>query len=161
MRRKQEEGIPIGITRIGVNTGTVTIGNVGGETFSDYRALGDAINTAARLETVNNHLGTRVCVSGSTVALCSEFVGRPVGALVLKGKTEGVEAFEPLTPAHASSPQIAAYLEAYELLRREDPGAEAAFAALVETYPDDPLAAFHLARLQRGESGIRVVFEKK
>jgi adenylate cyclase len=159
--RKQAEGTPIGIARVGVNTGRVTIGNVGGKRFVDYRALGDAVNTAARLETVNGQLGTRICVSGSTVALCPQFVGRPVGSLVLKGKSVGIDAYEPLTAEAAGSPAIATYLAAYELLEQEDPEAERAFAALLEDHPDDPLAKFHLKRLRQGDSGTTVVLTSK
>ena len=75
----------------------------GGEALVDYRALGDAVNTTARLETVNGQLGTNVCISGATVDACPGFSGRPVGTLVLKGKSEGIEAFEPLPPAAADS----------------------------------------------------------
>ncbi len=159
--RKQVEGVPIGIARIGVNTGTVTIGNVGGKDFVDYRALGDAVNTAARLETVNGQLGTRVCVSGSTVALCPGFIGRPVGSLVLKGKSVGIDAYEPLSAEGAASSSTTAYLAAYDLLEREDPESESAFASLLEEYPEDPLAKFHLNRLRNGETGTTVVFTSK
>ncbi len=158
---KRKEGIPLGKTRIGVNSGLVIIGNFGGDTVFDYTAHGDAINTAARMESVNKHLGTRVCISGFTVAGCPDFIGRPVGTLVLKGKTKGIEAFEPLTEAEAGSSAVAAYLAAFELLERRDPDADTAFAALAENYPDDPLAAFHLKRLRAGETGTTIVMTEK
>ena len=49
------QGIAFGHTRIGVHTGEVIVGNFGGSTMFDYRALGDAVNTASRLEGVNKH----------------------------------------------------------------------------------------------------------
>lgn len=159
--RKRAEGIPLGDTRIGVNTGPVVVGNIGGEQHSDYRALGDPINTASRLETVNKHLGTRICVSGTTVAQCPDFVGRPVGTLVLKGKSEGVEAFEPLTQEESRSPGVTAYLDAFARLDTEPDGALPAFAALKDAYPDDPLVRFHLDRLEKGEAGRVVVMTEK
>jgi adenylate cyclase len=154
---KQGEGLTLGRTRIGVHSGVVTVGNVGGQRLLDYRALGDPINTAARLETANRHLGTRICVSGETATRCPGFRGRPVGRLVLKGKSAPIEAFEPLSEEQARSPAICAYLAAYRLLEADDPGARAAFAAVSE----DPVAAFHLARLARGETGAVVVFQEK
>ena len=158
---KREQGVPVGRTRIGVNTGLVTIGNVGSEAIVDYRALGDAVNAAARLETVNRQLGTTVCVSGATAAACPGFVGRPVGELVLKGKTEAIEAFEPLTPEERSSRRVEGYLEAYARMAAGEAGAKEAFAALHAVHPEDPLVAFHLARLEAGERGARVVLSAK
>jgi adenylate cyclase len=79
-------GFAFGSTRIGVHTGEVIVGNFGGEAMFDYRALGDAVNTAARLESVNRHLGTRICVSEATLSGCPGAAARPVGLLVMKGK---------------------------------------------------------------------------
>ncbi|HEX9646436.1 MAG TPA: adenylate/guanylate cyclase domain-containing protein [Alphaproteobacteria bacterium] len=160
-RAKRADGVPLGHTRIGVNTGPVIIGNVGGSSHSDYRALGDAINTASRLEGVNKYLGTRICIAATTVAQCDDFIGRPVGTLVLKGKTQGIEAFEPLGRQASSSHRITAYRQAFAKLDRADGEALAEFTGLAERYPDDPLVAFHLARLKSGETGRVVVMAEK
>ncbi len=159
--QKQMDGIPLGETRIGVNTGSTIIGNFGGEQRFDYTAHGDAINTAARLESVNTYLGTRVCVSGHTAKLCPEFRGRPAGTLVLKGKLQGIEVFEPLSREVMASDRVTAYLDAFERMKRKDPGAADAFSALLHRHPEDGLAAFHLKRLRKGESGVTVVMADK
>jgi adenylate cyclase len=159
--QREEKNIPFGATRIGVNTGTVLVGNFGGKTMLDYRALGDAINTAARLESINKQLGTRLCVSGTTVAQCKEFIGRPSGRLVLKGKTEAVDTYEPLTAEQAQQPHIIEYLAAYALMDKESPDAKEAFIKLTEKYPDDPLALYHAKRLKAGSTGSRVVMTDK
>jgi len=158
---QREQGMPFGHTRIGVNTGIVLIGNFGGKTMQDYRALGDAINTAARLESINKQLGTRICVSGATVAQCSGFIGRPSGRLVLKGKTEAVSTFEPLTVEQAGQPQNIEYLAAYALMEAESPEAKEAFHKLADKYPDNPLALYHSERLGAGETGSLVVMKGK
>lgn len=155
---KQADGLPIGITRIGVNSGTVIVGNVGGQSVYDYRALGDAINTAARLETANTQLGTRVLISAATAAAVPDFAGRPVGTLFLKGKTEGAEVF---TPPAADNAAQESYATAYGLMQRCEPGAEAAFAAIADAHPSDALARFHLQRLRRGETGADIVLQSK
>lgn len=155
-QRKNAEGIAIGLTRIGVHTGPVIVGNFGGERFFDYTAHGDAINTAARLESANKALGTRICVSAQVAGSIPSFSGRPVGNLVLKGRAGELAAFEPLSEADAASPQTQAYIEAYAKLEALDPSASQAFAAVVGQFGNDPLATFHLKRLLAGESGASV-----
>jgi adenylate cyclase len=160
-RRQREQGVPFGRTRIGVNAGSVLIGNFGGKTMLDYRALGDPINTAARLETINKQLGTRICVSNAVVAQCKNFIGRPSGHLVLKGKKEAVATFEPLTAEQAAQPHIVEYLAAYALMDAELPEAKEAFQKLAEKYPHDPLALYHAKRLSAGDVGSTVVMTEK
>jgi adenylate cyclase len=50
---------------------------------------------------------------------------------------------------------------AFEQKKAESPDALAAFEALAESYPDDPLVKLHLDRLQAGETGDLLVFKKK
>jgi adenylate cyclase len=159
--RKNAEGVPLGVTRIGVHTGYAIVGNFGGERYFDYTAHGDAINTAARLESVNKQLGTRICVSAQAVEHIPGFKGRPVGILMLQGKSEGLKVFEPLTDEQAASPATEAYLQAYAKLEANDPGASQAFAAVVGQYGEDSLATFHLKRLLAGEKGAVATFDKK
>ena len=156
---QRAQGLDFGCTRIGIHTGNAVVGNFGGESFFDYTAQGDTINTASRLESVNKHLGTNVCVSEATAARCPETPFRPVGILVLKGKSEGVEAFEPLSDVDAAS--TAAYRSAFEAMRDGDPGAEAAFTELLREFPNDTLAAFHAERLAAGEKGVTIVLREK
>jgi len=150
---KRGEGIALGETRIGVNSGLAMVGNFGGETLFDYTAHGDAINTAARLETANKALGTRICVSAATVAAIADFRGRPIGALLLRGKSAPIEVFEPL----ANGADLAAgeaYEAAYRCLAAGDPDALEAYAALAETHPRDPIVGLYLRRLKQGQTGV-------
>ena len=84
------------------------------------------LNTSARLESVNKHLGTRICVSGATSADFPGFRGRPVGTLVLKGKSIGIDTYESLEETELESPRIKAYREAFRLLDEEQPAASKA-----------------------------------
>jgi class 3 adenylate cyclase len=159
--RQRDRGIEFGITRIGVNTGVTVVGNFGGEKHFDYTATGDAINATARLESVNKQLGTRVCVSGSTARHCPNTRFRPVGELVLVGKSESVMTFEPLANGVEANGGIEDYMAAYRLMCDEAPQAGDAFRALAERYPEDALVRFHAARLAGGDTGARIVMKEK
>jgi len=155
-REWNARGVALGVTRIGVHAGPAIVGNFGGGRLFDYTAYGDTINAAARLEAVNKQLGTRICVSAAAVARAGAFCGRPVGDLVLRGRSEPMRVFEPLTPAEASSPEAAAYLGAFAKLEARDPLAVAAFASLIGARPSDALAQYHLKRLLNGGIGTRI-----
>jgi len=154
-------GIAFGITRFGIHSGEVIVGNFGGSTIFDYRALGDPVNTASRLESVNKHLGTRVCVSEMTLAGCEDANVRPVGQLVLKGKSQPLMVYQPITAHEDMRAEDRAYASAFGLLREGKPEALAAFEALAAKYPQDPLVALHLGRLRTGATNDLIVMAEK
>jgi adenylate cyclase len=157
--RWRQKNIPLGVTRIGVHAGSAIVGNFGGDRFFDYTAYGDTINVAARLEAANKQLGTRICVSATLADKVPGFHGRPVGDLVLRGKTEALRAFEPLRDSQYKALATQAYLDAFAKLEANDPGAIAAFASHVGKEPQDQLASFHLKRLLNGATGVKIVME--
>ena len=147
-----KKGMPLGHTRIGINTGEAIIGNFGGNSFFDYTAYGDAVNIAARLEAANKAIGTRICVSENVVQEIEGFLGRPSGRLVLKGRSEPLLTYEPLRSDEVNSDLLTEYVSAYEMMAEGSDGARAAFAALFSSNPDDPLVSCHLQRVLAGET---------
>ena len=154
--RWHERCVDVGVTRIGVHAGPAIVGNFGGGRFFDYTAYGDTINTAARLETVNKQLGTRLCVSAALAERAENFRGRPIGDLVLRGRTEPLRSFEPLAASDYDEPATKLYLGAFTKLEANEAGAMPAFAALVGMRENDCLASFHLKRLLNGGKGTRI-----
>jgi adenylate cyclase len=158
----REQDIEFGLTRIGVHSGDVVVGNFGGSTLFDYRALGDPVNTSSRLESLNRHIGTTMCVSATIREHCPQVPMRPVGEVLLKGKDEAVRVFEPLQAmAMPIETCDEAYEAAYGLLMAGNPAALEAFERLHAQRPQDGLVAFHLQRLRAGEQGERFVMSRK
>ena len=114
-----------------MHAGPAIVGNFGGGKFFDYNAYGDIVNTAARLQTANKQLGTRICVGESVASRVAGFKGRPVGDLLLRGRKEPLRAFEPLSAEAFDDPATRSYLDAFAKLEAEDPAAMPAFAALL------------------------------
>lgn len=142
------------VVRIGINTGNVIVGNVGGGLRNDYSALGDAVNLAARLEPANKTYDTLVMASQFTLdaADASAFRVRELDLIAVKGKEEPVKVYEVLELAGTALPPhreeaVARYeagLAAYK--RRDWNGAAAQFRAALEADPDDGPSAVYLAR---------------
>ena len=158
-KRWKAKGVNFGVTRIGVHAGPALVGNFGGSRFFDYTAYGDTINIAARLESANKFLGTRICVSATVAERAENFQGRPVGDLILRGRSEPLRAYEPLVSEAFKTPAITQYSEAFAKLEAGDATAMPAFAALVGLHADDPLAGFHLKRLLNGAKGVCMQLE--
>lgn len=163
-RKLNAAGVRFGITRIGIHSGEVIVGNFGGSTMFDYRALGDPVNTASRLESANKQIGTNICLSAATLAGCPDAAVRPVGRLILKGKIEAVEVFEPLVGEREQryAPRQS-YLEAYAQLSVADgqERATALFAELAVRYPEDPLVKLYSSRLADGDGGNLILLAGK
>jgi len=157
--RWRKKGVALGTTRLGLNAGPAIVGNFGGGRYFDYTAYGDTVNIAARLEAANKQLGTRICLGESVAARVPGFTGRPVGDLMLRGRSEPLRAFEPLSAKAYDEPANQAYLSAFGKLEAGDTTAMPAFAALLGLHGDDQLVSFHLKRLLNGASGIRIMLD--
>jgi class 3 adenylate cyclase len=158
-QRWKAKDVSFGATRIGVHAGPALVGNFGGGRFFDYTAYGDTINTAARLEAANKFLGTRICVSAAVANCVEAFQGRPVGDLMLRGCSEPLRAYEPLSSTAFAAPVTKQYADAFAKLETGDATAMPSFAALVGLHSDDALAGYHLRRLLNGSKGVRIQLE--
>jgi adenylate cyclase len=88
-------GRPVLDIGIGISTGEMVAGNIGSDTIMSYTVIGDTVNLGARLESLNKDYGTRVIISdGTRAALRGDYDVRPLGEVVVKGKSRPVAIYE-------------------------------------------------------------------
>ncbi len=86
----------IGKTRVGLHYGEAVIGNFGGDTRIQYTALGDSMNTAARLEAANKPLQSSVSASREFIEKSNPDWWVPMGRIVLRGRAQPVDIYQPM-----------------------------------------------------------------
>jgi adenylate cyclase len=90
---------------IGINSGDMIAGNIGSSSIMSYTVIGDNVNLGSRLESLNKNYGTRIIISGaSRTQLKGDHAIRPLGDVVVKGKTKPVSIFEVVVPSPVSEP---------------------------------------------------------
>ena len=81
-------------TRLGLHFGELIMGHVGAMDHYEYRAVGDIVNTATRIEGLNKQLGTRILVSKEVLQGVEGFVTRELGRFLLLGKSKPLSLYE-------------------------------------------------------------------
>jgi adenylate cyclase len=103
-----ERGLPPLTMRVGIGSGHITVGNCGPSdgSFNDYTVLGDVVNSTSRLEGANKVFGSGILVNARAFQLLRlRVLLRPIGNIQVKGKQEGVMAYEPLALIEDATPE--------------------------------------------------------
>jgi adenylate cyclase len=138
---------------IGVNTGSMVVGNMGSRQRFDYTAVGDSVNVAARLEGLTKEYGVRAVIGEATRAAAGdEFEYRFLDVVAVKGRSEPLAIWELIGHAGRLHPALAAFLPVYQrgvdLYRaRRWEAAAAVFDRLATLAPHDGPSALYRRRL--------------
>ncbi|MGE4296614.1 MAG: adenylate/guanylate cyclase domain-containing protein [Desulfovibrionaceae bacterium] len=150
--RWKESDIPMFHTRFGINTGKAIVGNMGAPERLNYTALGDSINLASRLESLNKQYGTKILLSENTYRqVHKQMAARRLDLVAVKGKQKPVYIFELVAELPDLTEEQQHLITLFEqgfdrYLQRDWPGAQAVFNEVLLARPDDGPAKVFIER---------------
>ncbi|WP_395613381.1 CHASE2 domain-containing protein [Allosphingosinicella sp.] len=150
---------PIGVTRVGLHRGEAVVGNFGGEGRIQYTALGDAMNTAARLESANKALKTTMLVSDEAKRESTLDYFRPMGRIVLSGRATPVMVWEPVPDMERTF--VGQLNEVWERFDAGDREALVQLEAIAADHKEDAALQYFVYRCREVGSGGHFVLGSK
>ncbi len=130
-------------TRLGMHCGEVVLGAVGDASHREYRAVGDAVNAAARIQDLNKRLGTQFLVSDPVLSQVPNVIARRMGQFRFKGKQQALTIWEVWREGELLKPHerrlVALFAKALGFFESGHwESAEALFCDLIRDFGDPP-----------------------
>ncbi|MGR9014585.1 MAG: CHASE2 domain-containing protein [Gammaproteobacteria bacterium] len=137
---------------IGLNTGTMSVGNMGSQFRIAYTIMGDAVNLGSRLEGLTKQYGVKMIVSESTLQAAPEFTYRELDKVRVKGKHKPITIYEPLGVKEDISSEQLQMLDSlnqalHNYRHQQWATAQVIFEQLAEQNPHDKLYSIYLERI--------------
>ncbi|MBI2058711.1 MAG: adenylate/guanylate cyclase domain-containing protein [Nitrospirae bacterium] len=149
----EKEGLPKINIGIGLNTGPMSVGNMGSNTRFNYTVMGDAVNLGSRLEGTNKNYGTQIIISESTYAQVKDnYIYRELDFVRVKGKKEPIRIYELLSKKDGATHTfdfIGEFQKALGLYRAQQfEDAIKSFERVLKDRPEDKPSTIYIQRSQ-------------
>jgi adenylate cyclase len=150
------------VTRMGLHSGELVMSHVGAIDHFEYRAVGDIVNTASRIENLNKKLGTRILATQDFVRNLQGIITRDLGHFYVAGKSLPIPIYEIVAKAETADDTILALHKAFAaaLSQWQDgdkKSAQRIFQEIIRQYPDDGPSHYYLQQFWERRSTQRNV----
>ncbi|MBS0625135.1 MAG: hypothetical protein JSS32_03710 [Verrucomicrobia bacterium] len=146
--KQKQTGLPEFATRMGINSGVAIVGNFGTPERMNYSVIGDAVNTASRLQVLNKNYETKIIIGEETKRdIGPQFLVRPLGLVEVRGKKNKIRVFElvakfqgesSILPKPGQEELCKLFAEAYEVHEQGNLAeAKRLFTSIAARFPED------------------------